>query len=110
PASLSFEEACALPVVAITMIAAFEKACLKWGEKILIQTATGGTGLIAIQLANHYGAQIYATAGSQLKLDYLKQLGVPYRINYQETDFEKEIKRLTQGKGIDVVINTLSGN
>ena len=110
PTTLSFEEACALPVVAITMVAAFEKARLKRGEKILIHTATGGTGLIAIQLANYYQAQIYATAGSQFKLDYLEQLGVPYRINYQEMDFEKEIKRLTEGKGIDVVINTLSGD
>ncbi|TMC14194.1 MAG: zinc-binding dehydrogenase, partial [Chloroflexi bacterium] len=110
PAALSFEEACALPVVAITMIAAFEKARLKPREKILIQTATGGTGLIAIQLAKHYGAQIYATAGSQSKLDYLKRLAVPYRIDYQETDFEKEIERITAGKGVDVVINTLSGD
>jgi NADPH:quinone reductase-like Zn-dependent oxidoreductase/acyl carrier protein len=110
PAALSFEEACALPVAAITMIAAFEKARLKPGEKILIQTATGGTGLIAIQLANYYQAEIYATAGSQLKLDYLKQLGVPYRINYRETDFEEEIERLTGGQGVDVVINTLSGD
>jgi NADPH:quinone reductase-like Zn-dependent oxidoreductase/acyl carrier protein len=110
PAALSFEEACALPVAAITMIAAFEKARLQPGEKILIQTATGGTGLIAIQLANYYQAEIYATAGSQPKLDYLKQLGIPHRINYRETDFEQEIKRLTKGKGVDVVINTLSGD
>jgi acyl transferase domain-containing protein/NADPH:quinone reductase-like Zn-dependent oxidoreductase/acyl carrier protein len=110
PAALSFEEACALPVAALTMIAAFEKARLKRGEKILIQTATGGTGLVAVQLAKYYQAQIYATAGSQLKLDYLKQLDVPYRINYQETDFAQEIERLTAGQGVDVVINTLSGD
>jgi NADPH:quinone reductase-like Zn-dependent oxidoreductase len=110
PVTLSFEEAAALPAAAITMVAAFEKARLKRGEKILIQTATGGTGLIAIQLATYYGAHIYATAGSQAKLDYLKELGVPYQINYRERDFEKEIERLTEGKGVDVVINTLSGD
>ncbi|TMC19494.1 MAG: zinc-binding dehydrogenase [Chloroflexi bacterium] len=77
---------------------------------LLIQTATGGTGLIAIQLAKHYGAQIYATAGSQPKLDYLKRLGVPYQINYREMDFAEEIERLTQGRGVDVVINTLPGD
>ena len=92
------------------MIDAFHKARLKRGEKILIQTATGGTGLIAVQLAQYYGAEIYATAGSQAKLDYLKQRDVPYRINYRETDFETEIKRLTSGKGVDVVINTLPGD
>ncbi|WP_245739945.1 beta-ketoacyl synthase N-terminal-like domain-containing protein, partial [Thermoflavimicrobium dichotomicum] len=110
PKSLTFEEACALPTVAITMIAAFRRAQLKKGEKILIQTATGGTGLIAVQLAKYYGAEIYATAGSQHKLEYLKKLGVPHLINYLETDFEQEIMRLTQGKGVDVVINTLSGD
>ena len=109
PSSLSFEEACALPVVALTMIDAFHKADLQSGEKILIQTAAGGTGLIAVQLAQHYGAEIYATAGSQQKLDYLEKLGVPYRINYQQMDFEQEIKSLTEGRGVDVVINTLSG-
>jgi len=103
----SFEEACALPAVAITMIDAFRKAALKKGERILIQTAAGGTGLIAVQLAKYYGAEIYATAGSRRKLDYLRSLGVPHRINYLETDFEQEIHRLTQGQGVDVVINTL---
>ncbi|GBF33017.1 malonyl CoA-acyl carrier protein transacylase [Desulfocucumis palustris] len=110
PETLSFEEACALPVVAMTMINAFRKARLKRGERILIQTATGGTGLIAVQLAKYYGAEIYATAGSQHKLDYLEKLGVSYRINYQETDFEKELSQLTHGKGVDVVINTLPGD
>src|SRR5439155_7763459 len=80
PAALSYEEACALPAVAITMVDAFRKARLKRGERILIQTAAGGTGLIAVQLAQHYGAEIYATAGSPHKLDYLRQLGVPYGI------------------------------
>jgi len=110
PESLSFEHACALPAVAITMVAAFRKAQLKKGEKILIQTATGGVGLIAVQLAKYYGAEIYATAGSQHKLEYLEALGVTHNINYQDTDFEKEIQRITHGRGVDVVINTLSGD
>ena len=110
PRSLKFEQACALPAVAITMIDAFHKAQLQSGERILIQTATGGTGLIAVQLAKHYGAEIYATAGSQRKLDYLKQLGVHHVINYRATDFEAAIRELTSGKGVDVVINTLSGD
>ena len=80
PTGQSFEEACALPAVALTMIDAFHKAQLKRGERILIQTATGGTGLIAVQLAQHYGAEIFATASSQHKLNYLEKLGVPHRI------------------------------
>ncbi|MCP5006826.1 MAG: SDR family NAD(P)-dependent oxidoreductase, partial [Planctomycetes bacterium] len=108
--SMSFEDACALPVVGLTMIDAFHKAKLQPGESILIQTAAGGTGLIAVQLAKHYGATIYATAGSNQKLEYLQSLGVSFCINYQEKDFETEIHRLTQGRGVDVVINTLSGD
>lgn len=76
----------------------------------MIQTAAGGTGLIAVQLAKHYGATIYATAGSSKKLDYLRSQDVPFCINYLEQDFEEEILRLTQGYGVDVVINTLSGD
>ncbi|HXO70882.1 MAG TPA: beta-ketoacyl synthase N-terminal-like domain-containing protein, partial [Bradyrhizobium sp.] len=110
PAALSYEEACALPVVAITMIDVFDKAKLRKGEKILIQTAAGGTGLIAVQLAKHHGAEIFCTAGSARKLDYLKNLGVDHVINYREADFEEEVRRLTKGSGVDVVINTLSGD
>ncbi|ERO59982.1 beta-ketoacyl synthase N-terminal-like domain-containing protein [Pseudomonas piscis] len=108
PQGLSFEEACALPVVALTMIASFARAQVKPGERVLIQTATGGTGLIAVQLAQHAGAQVYATAGSQEKLDYLAGLGVAHRINYREEDFAQAVSRLTQGQGVDVVINTLA--
>ncbi|MCP4020738.1 MAG: SDR family NAD(P)-dependent oxidoreductase, partial [Desulfobacteraceae bacterium] len=110
PLNLSFEEACSLPVVTLTMIDAFHRAQVKKGEKILIQTAAGGTGLIAVQLARHYGAQIYATAGSEHKLSYLREQGVSYLINYLEKDFESELLDLTQRKGVDVVINTLSGD
>ncbi|MDN9009024.1 SDR family NAD(P)-dependent oxidoreductase [Brevibacillus laterosporus] len=110
PASLSFEEACSLPVVSMTVIAAFRRAQVKKGEKILIQTATGGVGLIAVQLAKHYGAEIYATASSEHKLEYVKQMGVSHAINYIESDFEQEIYRLTNGQGVDIVINTLAGD
>ncbi|MEH6630601.1 MAG: amino acid adenylation domain-containing protein [Halopseudomonas aestusnigri] len=110
PKELNFEEASALPTVALTMLDAFDKADMEPGESVLIQTATGGTGLIAVQLAQHLGAEIYATAGSQEKLEYLKNLGIKNVINYLEMDFETEIKRLTRGRGVDVVINTLSGD
>ncbi|MGH8259128.1 MAG: phosphopantetheine-binding protein, partial [Steroidobacteraceae bacterium] len=72
PERLSFQEACALPAVALTTIAALRKAQLQSGERILIQTAAGGVGLVAVQLAQHRGAEIFATAGSAQKLDYLR--------------------------------------
>ncbi|MCU7933261.1 MAG: SDR family NAD(P)-dependent oxidoreductase [Candidatus Thiodiazotropha sp. (ex Dulcina madagascariensis)] len=110
PDNLSYEEACAFPAVAMTGCDIFRKARLKSGERILIQTATGGVGLVAVQLAKYYGAEIFATAGSQGKLEYLRALDVAHAINYLETDFEEEVKRLTNGEGVDVVINTLSGD
>ncbi len=110
PAKLSFEEACALPAVAIAMIEAFRKADLQRGESIVIQTAAGGTGLIAVQLAQHAGAEIIATAGSAAKLEYLRKWGVSHLINYCEQDFEQEVRRITGGRGVDVVINTLPGD
>ncbi|MGI6668751.1 MAG: beta-ketoacyl synthase N-terminal-like domain-containing protein [Acetivibrionales bacterium] len=110
PDNISFEEACAFPVAFLTMYYVFEKISLKRGEKILIQTATGGTGLIAVQLAALKGAEIFATAGSQKKLDYLKGMGVHHVINYLEEDFELKIMDITRGYGVDVVINTLSGD
>ncbi|KHL52120.1 amino acid adenylation protein, partial [Xanthomonas cannabis pv. cannabis] len=109
PTSWSFEQACALPIVGITMIDAFRKAAVTHGERVLIQTATGGTGLIAMQLAKHHGAEIFATAGSEQKLRYLRELGVVHAINYRTQDFAQEIQRLAPG-GVDVVINTLGGD
>ncbi|MGD9209728.1 MAG: SDR family NAD(P)-dependent oxidoreductase, partial [Desulfobacteraceae bacterium] len=110
PSDLSFEEACAFPVVFSTMDYVFNKAALKPGEKILIQTAAGGIGLVAVQMAQLAQAEIFATAGSQEKLNYLRQMGVKLLINYQEEDFSSFILKETDNYGVDVVINTLSGD
>jgi FkbH-like protein len=110
PANVSFEEACAFPIVFLTMYLAFEKANVQRGDNILIQTAAGGTGLIAVQLAQLAGANIFATAGSEVKLDYLRKMGVPHVIDYLKEDFAKKTLELTNGYGVDVVINTLSGD
>lgn len=110
PDTLELEQFCALPSAALTVLECFAKAGVKAGERILIQTATGGVGLIAVQLAKHLGLEVYATAGSQAKLDYLASLDVHYLINHQQEDFQLAIERLTQGQGVDVVINTLDGN
>lgn len=109
PKNISFEEACAFPIVYMTIKHVFEKAKIKKGDKILIQTATGGTGLITVQMAQNLGADIYATAGSEEKLQYLKKLGIKHCINYRKEDFKTRIFEMTNNKGVDVVINTLSG-
>ncbi len=109
PKNQSFEEACAIPIVAITMIESFRRIRVKKGDYILIQTATGGIGQMAVQLSKHFKLNIIATAGSTHKVEYLKQTGLPFAINYRELDFEEEVNKITNGKGVKVVINTLSG-
>lgn len=109
PANITHEEACSFPVVFLTMFLAFEKANVKRGEKVLIQTAAGGTGLISVQLAKAKGAEIFATAGSDAKLNYLRDMGVDHLINYRTEKFEEKILEITDDYGVDVVINTLSG-
>ncbi|MGD6960815.1 SDR family NAD(P)-dependent oxidoreductase [Fictibacillus phosphorivorans] len=109
PPRISFEEACAFPVVFLAMQVVFEKANLKQGEKILIQTAAGGNGLLAVQMALSKGAEVFATAGSERKLEYLKQMGVHHTINYREEDFAQKVKELSGDYGVDAVINTLPG-
>lgn len=110
PSNITHEEATAFPIVFLTMKHVFDKARVKKGEKLLIQTAAGGTGLIAVQMAKELGAEIFATCGSQEKLDYLRGVGVEHLINYREEDFAEKILSLTGGYGVDVVINTLSGD
>jgi polyketide synthase PksM len=110
PAALDFEEACSLPAVGLSMLEVFRKAQLKPGERILLQSAAGGTGLVALQLAMHAGAEIVATAGSAAKLEHLARLGAAHCINYREDDFEAEVMRVTNGKGVDVIVNTLGGD
>ncbi len=109
PDILSFEEACSLPITFLTVYHVFDAIKPQHGEKILIQTAAGGTGLIAVQLAMHAGAEIYATAGSDEKLEYLKNMGITNLINYREEDFYQKVMEMTDGSGVDVVLNTLSG-
>lgn len=110
PANVSFEEACAFPVVYLTMRRAFDLATVKRGDTILIQTAAGGTGLLGVQLAQAIGAEVYATAGSAAKLQYLASLGVRHLVNYREDDFAERFRTMTGGRGLDVIINTLSGD
>ncbi|PGD97837.1 SDR family NAD(P)-dependent oxidoreductase [Bacillus wiedmannii] len=110
PKNITHEEACSFPIVYLTMQHVFDKARIKKGEKILIQTATGGTGLIAVQMALLQGAEVYATAGSEEKLDYLRKMGIKHLINYRQDDFSKKILEMTDGNGVDVLINTLSGD
>ena len=76
-------------------------------EKVLIHAGAGGVGLAAIQIAQHIGAEIFATAGSETKREYLRSLGVQHVMNSRSLDFAEEIQQITGGTGVDVVLNSL---
>ncbi len=84
-------------------------AGIKPADKILIHSASGGLGLAAIQIAKWKGAEIFATAGSREKRNYLRSLGIEHVMDSRSLNFVEQIKLLTEGKGVDIVLNTLSG-
>lgn len=88
----------------------FEFGHLKAGETVLIQAGGGGVGIAAIQLAKRAGATVLTTASSAEKLDRLAELGADYGINYRETDFVAEVRRITSGKGVDLVVDSVGGS
>lgn len=111
PAKLSFVEAASIPVVFMTVYYALNKlARLGHDERILIHTATGGTGLAAIQMARVLQADIYATAGSEEKRAYLRSIGIEHVMDSRSLSFGDEVLDKTAGQGVDVVLNTLTGD
>jgi len=80
------------------------------GDRILIHAAAGGVGLAAVQLAQRAGAEIFATAGSPQKREYLRSLGVAHVMDSRSLDFASEIERATARKGVDLVLNSLAGD
>jgi myxalamid-type polyketide synthase MxaB len=110
PAGLSFEQAAAIPTVFLTAhYALCQLAALKPGERVLIHAAAGGVGQAAVQVAQAIGAEVFATA-SPGKWDYLKSQGIRYVMNSRTLDFADEVLRLTEGEGVDVVLNSLTGD
>ena len=109
PEQFSFVEAAAIPIAYLTAKYALDqRGHLQAGERVLIHAAAGGVGLAAVQLALKAGAEIYATAGSDEKRAYLKSLGVRHVMDSRTLDFAAEIMRLTDGEGVDVVLNSLT--
>ena len=84
-------------------------ADLKRGDRILIHGGAGGVGMAAIQYARYVGAEVFATAGSPQKRDFLRLLGVEHVLDSRRLLFADEILESTAGKGVDVVLNSLSG-
>ena len=110
PDNLSFEKAAPVPIMCGTAHdCVFEFGHLKKGETVLIHAGAGGVGTTAIQLAKRTGATVFATASSNDRLEKLKELGLDEGINYKEKDFVTEVKRLTNNKGVDLIIDPVSG-
>jgi phthiocerol/phenolphthiocerol synthesis type-I polyketide synthase C len=110
PVGLSFEAAATIPSTFFTAYYALHYlARLQEGEKVLIHGAAGGVGIAAIQVAKWCGAEIYATAGSDEKRDFLRLLGVEHIFDSRTLDFADQILSETHGAGVDVVLNSLAG-
>ncbi|MFC5541649.1 MAG: zinc-dependent alcohol dehydrogenase family protein [Bacilli bacterium] len=110
PKNLTMEEAAALPLVTITAWEAlFTRGKLASGQNILIHAAAGGVGHVAIQLAKWAGAKVYTTASSNEKLEIGARLGADATINYREESVQDYVQKYTDGKGFDIVFDTVGG-
>lgn len=108
PEGFSFEEAAAAPLVFQTAWRALiSRAHLRPGEDVLILGAAGGVGTACVQIAKLAGARVFAIASTDEKLKKLKELGADVLINHTESDFGKEVWRLTNKRGVDIVIDSI---
>jgi NADPH:quinone reductase-like Zn-dependent oxidoreductase len=110
PAALSFEQAAAIPVNYLTAWQLLVvMGALTPGETVLIHNAGSGVGLAAIDIARHIGATIYGTA-SAAKHGFLAQRGLHQAIDYRSLDWAQEVAKLTQGRGVELIIDPLGGS
>ncbi len=110
PDGYDVKKAAAIPVTFGTADdCLFEAGRLKAGETVLVQAGASGVGVAAIQLAKRAGATVLATASSDERLERLKPLGLDHGINYAREDVVKEVMRLTDKKGVDVVVDSVGG-
>jgi NADPH:quinone reductase-like Zn-dependent oxidoreductase len=110
PERLSFEEAATVPIAFFTAhYALSELGRLAEGERVLIHAAAGGVGQAAVRIAQRVGAEIFATAGSPEKREFLRSMGIEHVMDSRSLDFAGEVMGLTGGEGVDVVLNSLAG-
>jgi NADPH:quinone reductase len=107
---LSDVEAASLPETFFTVWSnVFDRARLQSGETLLVQGGTSGIGVTAIQMAKAAGATVIATAGSDDKCAACVKLGADHAINYKQQDFVEEVRRITAGRGVDVILDMVAG-
>ncbi len=108
PAGLPAAALATVPEVFVTAALSWELAGLKAGERVLVHAGAGGVGLAAIQLARAAGAEVFATASAP-KRPYLRSLGVKHVFDSRRTTFSKDVLDATGGRGVEVVLNSLTG-
>ncbi len=108
PKNLSMREAAALPLVAITAYEGLIRAGVQQGQKVLVHGGSGGVGHVALQLAKHWGADVYSTGGGDKQLALIEQLGAT-GINYKTETVEQYVAKHTDGAGFDVVFDSVGG-
>lgn len=111
PQGLSDVEAASLPETFFTVWSnVFDRARLQPGETLLVQGGSSGIGVTAIQMAKALGAQVMVTVGNADKAQACLALGADHAINYREQDFAAEVKRLTEGRGVNVILDMVAGS
>lgn len=111
PGELSMAEAASLPETFFTVWAnVFDRAHLSDGESLLVQGGSSGIGVTAIQLAHALGNRVFVTAGSDEKCRACEQFGAERAINYKREDFVTVVKELTDGRGVDVILDMVAGD
>jgi NADPH:quinone reductase len=111
PAALGMAEAAALPETLMTVWHnVFERAYVSEGETILVHGGTSGIGTMAIKLGKLFGLSVIVTCGSDEKCAAAKALGADHAINYAASDFVEEVKKVTGGQGVHVVLDMVAGS
>ena len=111
PAGLDDVAAASLPETFFTVWSnVFDRARLQPGETLLVQGGSSGIGVAAIQMGKAAGATVIVTAGGDDKCAACVELGADHAINYRQADFAEEARRLTQGRGVDVILDMVAGD
>jgi len=108
PKNLTMEQAAAIPLVGITAYEGLTRAGVSAGQKVLVHGGSGGVGHVALQLAQYFGAQVYSTGGGAKQLDLISKLGA-LPINYKSESVSDYVNQYTEGKGFDVIFDSVGG-
>jgi NADPH-dependent curcumin reductase CurA len=110
PNSLSYEQGASIPMTFLTAYYGLHHlAGIKKGDRVLVHAAAGGVGQAAVQIAVRAGAEVYGTAGSLEKREFVREMGVRQVFSSRTADFASELMTLTGGHGVDIVLNSLTG-